>query len=166
MLLMLNMIHFFNFKFFWFFLSTDHNRLLDSMKVPGQRSSFHICDILDLNNQSADKTSQNNNNNNSTSNNNNSSNTSFPPQTSPPASRDGDSITNLNESIASNGSSVGAASLVPPPPPPYQLTSNLSSAIYSELGHHYQSIFPSATKSWLKDHEQYGKFPNGFKSEL
>lgn len=129
------------------------------MKVPGQRSSFHICDILDLNN-SADKTSQNNNNN-STSNNNNSTNTSFPPQTSPPISRDGDSITNLNDSIASTGSSAGAASLVPPPlPPPYQLTPNLSSAIYSELGHHYQSIFPSATatKSWLKEHEQYGKF--------
>lgn len=129
------------------------------MKVPGQRSSFHICDILDLNNP-ADKTSQNNNNNNnSTSNNNNSTNTSYPPQTSPPASRDGDSITNLNDSIASTGSSAGAASLVPPPPP-YQLTPNLSSAIYSELGHHYQSMFPSATatKSWLKEHEQYGKF--------
>lgn len=130
------------------------------MKVPGQRSSFHICDILDLNN-SADKTSQNNNNNNnSTSNNNNSTNTSFPPQTSPPTSRDGDSITNLNDSIASTGSSAAASLVQPPLPPPYQLTPNLSSAIYSELGHHYQSIFPSATatKSWLKEHEQYGKF--------
>lgn len=25
-------------------------RILDSMKIPGQRSGFHICDILDLNN--------------------------------------------------------------------------------------------------------------------
>lgn len=43
------------------------------MKVPGQRSSFHICDILDLNNPSDTKTNSNhnNNNNNSTSNNNN-----------------------------------------------------------------------------------------------
>lgn len=140
-------------------------RLLDSMKVPGaQRSSFHICDILDLNNPSDTKSSQSNhnNNNNSTSNNNNSTNTSFPPQSSPPASRDGDSITNLNDSIASTGSSAGAATLVPPPPP-YQL----SSAIYSELGHHYQSMFPSATatKSWLKEHEQYGEFPNYFQVE-
>ncbi|XP_031625815.1 homeobox protein vnd-like isoform X2 [Contarinia nasturtii] len=128
--------------------------LLDSMKVPGQRSSFHICDILDLNNASDNKSSQNNNNN-TTSHNNNSTNTSFPPQTSPPVSRDGDSITNLNDSIASTGSSVGHVPLVPPPPP-YQLTPNLSSAIYSELGHHYQSMFPSAaTKSWLKEHEQY-----------
>lgn len=73
-------------------------RLLDSMKVPGQRSSFHICDILDLNNGSDTKGNQNNNNNNnhSTSNNNSNTNTTFPPQTSPPASRDGDSITNLN----------------------------------------------------------------------
>lgn len=73
-------------------------RLLDSMKVPGQRSSFHICDILDLNNGSDAKGNQNNNNNNnhSTSNNNSNTNTTFPPQTSPPASRDGDSITNLN----------------------------------------------------------------------
>lgn len=129
------------------------------MKVPGQRSSFHICDILDLNNQSADKISQNNNNNNNTSNNNHSSNTSFPPQSSPPTSRDGDSITNLNDSIASTGSSAGT---MPPvhPPPPYQLTPNLSNVIYSELGHHYQSMFPSATatKSWLKEHEQYGEF--------
>lgn len=135
------------------------------MKVPGaQRSSFHICDILDLNNPSDTKSSQSNhnNNNNSTSNNNNSTNTSFPPQSSPPASRDGDSITNLNDSIASTGSSAGAATLVPPPPP-YQL----SSAIYSELGHHYQSMFPSATatKSWLKEHEQYGEFPNYFQVE-
>lgn len=129
------------------------------MKVPGQRSSFHICDILDLNNQSDTKSSQNNNNH-STSNNNHSTNTSFPPQTSPPASRDGDSITNLNDSIASTGSSTGAPTLVPPPPP-YQLTPHLSSAIYSELGHHYQAMFPSAnaTKSWLKEHEQYGKSP-------
>lgn len=130
------------------------------MKVPEQRSSFHICDILDLNNPSETKSSQNNNNN-STSNNNNS--TTFPPQSSPPppSSRDGDSITNLNESIASTGSSTGATSLVPPPPPPpYQLTPNLSSAIYSELGHHYQSMFPSAgvAKSWLKEHEHYGRF--------
>lgn len=135
-------------------------RLLDSMKVPGQRSSFHICDILDLNNQSAEKISQNNNNNN-TSNNNNSSNTSFPPQNSPPKSRDGDSITNLNDSIASTSSSAGTMPPVnpPPQPPPYQLASNLSNAIYSELGHHYQNMFPSATatKSWLKEHEQYGK---------
>lgn len=131
-----------------------HYRLLDSMKVPGaQRSSFHICDILDLNNPSDTKSSQNNNNNNnSTSNNNNSTNTSFPPQSSPPASRDGDSLTNLNDSIASTGSSAGAATLVPPPPP-YQLTS----AMYSELGHHYQAMFPSA-KSWLKENEQYGEF--------
>lgn len=141
------------FVFFFFY------RLLDSMKVPGQRSSFHICDILDLNNASDTKSSQNNNNNNNTSNNNNSTNTSFPSQASPPPSRDGDSITNLNDSIASTGSSTGAAPLVPPPPPPYQLPSNLSSAIYSELGHHYQSMFPSvgATKSWIKEHEHYGE---------
>lgn len=127
------------------------------MKVPGQRSSFHICDILDLNNPSDNKSNQNNNNN-STSNNNNSTNTSFPPQTSPPVSRDGDSNINLNDSMASTGVSAGVASLVPPPPP-YQLTPNLSSAIYSELGHHYQSMFPSATatKSWLKEQQQYGK---------
>lgn len=70
------------------------------MKVPGQRSSFHICDILDLNNGSDTKGNQNNNNNNnnnhSTSNHNSITNTTFPPQASPPASRDGDSITNLN----------------------------------------------------------------------
>lgn len=132
------------------------------MKVPGQRSSFHICDILDLNNPDT-KPSQNNNNNSTSNNNNSSTNTSFHPQTSPPTSRDGDSITNLNDSIASTASSAGAASLVPPPPP-YQLTPNLSSAIYSELGHHYQSMFPSATatKSWLKEHEHYGKFSNPF----
>lgn len=55
-----------------FFLLSIY-RLLDSMKVPGQRSSFHICDILDLNNPSDTKTNNNNNNNNnnSTSNNNN-----------------------------------------------------------------------------------------------
>lgn len=129
------------------------------MKVPGQRSSFHICDILDLNNPSDTKSNQNNNNN-SSSNNNNSTSTPFPPQISPPVSRDGDSITNLNDSIASTGSSTGTPSLVPPPPPPppYHLTPNLSSAIYSELGHHYQSMFPTgATKSWLKEHEHYGK---------
>lgn len=68
------------------------------------------------------------------------------------------------DSIASNGSSSGVTALNPasiahPPPPPYQLTPSLSSAIYSELGHHYQSMFPSAaaTKTWLKEHEQYGK---------
>lgn len=29
-------------------------RILDSMKLPGQRSGFHICDILDLNGSNAD----------------------------------------------------------------------------------------------------------------
>lgn len=145
---------------FYFF-----RRLLDSMKVPGQRSSFHICDILDLNNPSDTKSNQHtNNNNNNTNNNNNSTsnnntNTTYPPQTSPQPSRDGDSITNLNDSIASTGSSTGGGIAPLVPPPPYQLTPNLSSAIYSELGHHYQSMFPSAgaTKSWLKEHEHYGK---------
>lgn len=130
------------------------------MKVPGQRSSFHICDILDLNN-ATDSKNTHNNNNNTTSNNNHSTHTSFQPQTSPPVSRDGDSITNLNDSIASTASSginVPLSGSIIPPPPPYQLSSNLSSAIYSELGH-YHSMFPSATatKTWLKEHEHYGE---------
>lgn len=144
------------------------------MKGPGQRG-FHICDILDLNNPSDAKSTQNNNNNHSTNNNNhqNSTNSTYPTQTSSPITRD-ESLTNLNESIASTASSGLNSSLTsvptaipPPPPPPYQFTPNLSSAIYSELGHHYHSIFPStaaATKSWLKDHEHYGKYSAFFYS--
>lgn len=130
------------------------------MKGPNQRSSFHICDILDLNNASDAKNTQNNNNNSSTNNNNhNSTHPTYPPQSSP---RDAESLTNLNDSIASTASSGLNSSLptiIPPPPPPYQFTPNLGSAIYSELGHHYHAMFPSAAaaaKSWIKD-EHYGR---------
>lgn len=130
------------------------------MKVPGQRSSFHICDILDLNSTDSknnNNTSNHNNNNNSNNNNNNNStNTSFSSHTntttSNASSRDDHTTTN---SLSNTLTAVQTPTLLPPPP--YQLSSNLNSAIYSELGHHYHSMFPAATKSWLKEHEHYGE---------
>lgn len=125
-------------------------RILDSMKVPGQRSSFHICDILDLN-PTDSKNTNNNNNNNTTNNNSNenaNTNTTFASHTN-------------TTSTSSRDDGASAITVHPPPPippPPYPLPASFNSAIYSELGHHYHSMFPSATKSWLKDHhEQYGK---------
>lgn len=126
------------------------SRILDSMKVPGQRSSFHICDILDLNSADSKNTSNNNNNNttNNNSNENANTNTSFASQTN-------------TTSTSSRDDGASAITVHPPPsihPPPYQLPASFNSAIYSELGHHYHSMFPAATKSWLKEHqEHYGK---------
>lgn len=133
-------------------------RILDSMKVPGQRSSFHICDILDLNTSASDNknsvhNNNNNNNHNVSSNNIIPTDTSFPSQTSnAPSNRDDTHI------LSSTISSLPTTHPPPPPPPPpyHQIASGLSSAMYSELGHHYQSLLPTVTRSWLKDSENYG----------
>lgn len=128
----------------------SHCRILDSMKVPGQRSSFHICDILDLNSTDSKNTNNNNNTNttNHNSNENANTNTSFASQTN-----------TTSTSSRDDGASTITVHPAPPiPPPPYQLPASFNSAIYSELGHHYHSMFPAATKSWLKEqHEHYGK---------
>lgn len=130
-------------------------RILDSMKVPGPRNGFHICDILDLN--STDSKNTNNNNNNNTTNNNSNenanTNTSFASQTN-----------TTSTSSRDDGASTITVQPPPPiPPPPYQLPASFNSAIYSELGHHYHSMFPAATKTWLKEHhEHYGKFQSFF----
>lgn len=134
------------FRYFFFFVC----RILDSMKVPGQRSSFHICDILDLNTTDS-KNTNNNNNNNTTNNNSNenaNTNTSFASHTN-----------TTSTSSRDDGASTITVQPPPPiPPPPYQLPASFNSAIYSELGHHYHSMFPAATKTWLKEHhEHYGK---------
>lgn len=138
-----------SFFFFWFLIRC---RILDSMKVPGQRSSFHICDILDLNSTDSKNTNNNNNNNNTTNNNSNenaNTNTSFASQTN----------TTSTSSRDDGASSITVQPPPPIPPPPYQLPASFNSAIYSELGHHYHSMFPAATKSWLREHhEHYGKF--------
>lgn len=136
-----DLMRFFSFLFFC--------RILDSMKVPGQRSSFHICDILDLN--STDSKNTNNNNNNNTTNNNsneNATDTSY-----------GSHATHSASGRNGGDDGISALTVHPPPsipPPPYQLPASFNSALYSELGYH--SMFPAATKAWLKDpHEHYGK---------
>lgn len=138
-----------------FLLSFAHSRILDSMKVPGQRSSFHICDILDLNTTASDTKNNTQHNSNNSSNNVITSDTSFPTQTSnATSSRDDSSI------LSSTITSIPSTQLPPPPPPlppPYQIASSLNSSMYAELGHHYQSILPSVTRSWLKETENYGK---------
>lgn len=116
---------------FPFFLNC--HRILDSMKVPGQRSSFHICDILDLNTNSDSKTSIHNAN----------SNTTFQPQTNT-------SISSRDDANSLSSSATTAS--------PYQLPPNINSAMYPELAPHYHSMFPAVTKSWLKENENYGKF--------
>lgn len=120
------------------------------MKVPGQRSSFHICDILDLNTTTSE--TKNNAHNSDSSNNVISSDTSFPSQTSNSTStRDDTNV--LSSTIASIPSTQ-----LPPPPAPYQIGTSLSNSMYSELGHHYQSILPTVTRSWLKETENYGMY--------
>lgn len=117
------------------------------MKVPGQRSSFHICDILDLNTTTSDTK-----NNTETSDNNViSTDTSFPSQTSNTTSSRND--TNI---LSSTITSISTTQLPPPPLPPYQIASSLNNSMYSDLGHHYQSILPTVTRSWLKETEHYG----------
>lgn len=105
------------------------------MKVPGQRSSFHICDILDLNTNSETKNGVTANNNTTTT---------FTTQTTHSTS-----LTSRDDaSLHSSATTI----------PPYQLPSNINSAMYPELGQHYHSMFPAVTKSWLKENEAYGEF--------
>lgn len=119
------------------FIPFHFRRILDSMKVPGQRSSFHICDILDLNTNSETK-------NGATANSN--TTTTFSTQTT-----HGTAIASRDDATNLNGSTTTI-------PLPYQLPSNISSAMYPELAPHYHSMFPAMTKQWLKESEAYGEF--------
>lgn len=110
-----------------------YSRILDSMKVPGQRSSFHICDILDLNTNSDAKNGIHHASNTTT----------FPPHTT-------NSISSRDDANSLSSTATTAQ--------PYQLPSNINSAMYPELAPHYHSMFPAVTKSWLKENENYGEF--------
>lgn len=114
------------------------------MKVPGQRSSFHICDILDLNTNSDGKNGINGSNNTTTF----------------PASQTNSSISSRDDANSLSSSATTGTAIIPPPPPPpsYQIPTNLNSVMYPELAPHYHSMFPAVTKSWLKDNENYGEF--------
>lgn len=165
-------------RIFIIYLRFDY-RILDSMKVPGQRSSFHICDILDLNSSDSKNTSSNNNTTNDTVTNDNNNNThqtnsneSTGDANSPNTSFSSTlPSANSTPSITANGIVTSGHVSLPPPPPmaAYQFPPGFQSSLYTELGHHYHSMFPTsaaAAKSWLKEHEQYGEYScSCFKNE-
>lgn len=118
------------------------------MKVPGQRSSFHICDILDLNTNSDTKNDAN-------------AQTTFAGQTTTHSATSlasaRDDTATLNGSTTAAAAAAAAAATAATTIPPYHLPSNINSAMYPDLAPHYHSMFPAMTKSWLKESEAYGK---------
>ena len=128
------------------------------MKMPGQRSGFHICDILDLNN-SNNETKIEENTTTPTSSSSGRLITSvtdtvttpivsLTPNSTTPLSRDETNHMNRLGLLGSSG--IGSASS-------YQLPANINSAMLAADTTHYHSMFPSAAKSWFHDSENYGK---------
>lgn len=103
------------------------------MKIPGQRSGFHICDILDLNNDP--KGVQNDSTTTTTNGENQSHQT-----------------TNQTTLGSHGGNLLGAA--------PY-LPTNVNSSMFADP-HHYPHVFSTATgRIWPHDansNDHYGKF--------
>lgn len=127
--------------------------------MPGQRSGFAICDILDLNNSNSEpKIGDNNQQTTSTSSTTSSPLTPNSTTSSLPTSRNsttggntinsGNAIDDSNTHLSRHGF-IGSS--------PYQLPANINTAMLESAGH-YHSMFPSAAaKSWFHDHENYGE---------
>lgn len=123
------------------------------MKMPGPRSGFHICDILDLNTSSSEpKIGAGAADNQQTSSTTSSPITSNNASSLPQSMRGGGAVAEDSTHL-SRHSFIGSS--------PYQLPANINNAMLAaESAGHYHSMFPSAAaKSWFHDHEQsYGEY--------
>lgn len=118
--------------------------------MPGQRSGFHICDILDLNNSTSEPKIGNGGSDHQTSTSSTTSSPIAPNSTTtamPP-------LRGSNEDSAAHLSRHGFITSSP-----YQLPANINNAMMAaESAGHYHSMFPSAAaKQWFHDQENYGK---------
>lgn len=111
--------------------------------MPGQRSGFHICDILDLNN-SDPKISGSNNSSNVDGTDTNP--TTLSTNSTTISSRDEPQNFAARHGFLSSG-----------PASAYQLPPNINSAMLGESVGQYHPMFPAAAKAWFQEQEHYGK---------
>lgn len=107
--------------------------------MPGQRSGFHICDILDLNNTDP-KVAGSSGPDNSDTNTTSLANSTI-------SSRDDAQHFAARHGFLSAAGTVGA----------YHLPPNINSAMLGESVGQYHPMFPAAAKAWFQEHENYGK---------